>query len=57
MEHYVVYHNPDVMGRELMPTDDHSIVTNKTVGDAQRSRVWFLLVQELHELFSCAVTS
>lgn len=44
MKDYVVYHNPDEMGSELTTmADDHSIVTNKTVGDEMRgNRVWLI---------------
>ena len=42
MQHFVVYHNPDVMGDPALDVDRLAIYTNKRRTDAAGSRVWLI---------------
>jgi hypothetical protein len=45
MSHYVVYHNPDIMGYSAsqIPSNKFSVLTNKSAGaDVQGSTIWLV---------------
>lgn len=42
MQHFVVYHNPDVMGYPALDVERLAIYTNKRRADAAGKRVWLI---------------
>lgn len=42
MQHFVVYHNPDVMGYPVLDVERLAIYTNKRRNDAVGGRVWLI---------------
>jgi hypothetical protein len=42
MQHFVVYHNPDVMGYPAIDVEQLAIYTNKRRSDAVGGRVWLI---------------
>jgi hypothetical protein len=42
VNHYLVYHNPETMGSDVRELTGFSIVTTKSVKEANGSRVWLI---------------
>ncbi|MFG5411438.1 hypothetical protein ABXN37_29095 [Piscinibacter sakaiensis] len=42
MQHFVVYHNPDIMGYPIIDVERLAIYTNKQRNDAKGGRVWLI---------------
>lgn len=42
MQHFVVYHNPDVMGYPALDVERLAIYTNKRRSDATGCRIWLI---------------